>query len=202
MMGQLSGFINRWLPQGGFARSVSLVAGGTAMAQAVAVAASPILTRIYKPVDFGALQVFISLLALALVAGSGRYEVAVLLPEDEQSAIDILAVAVLCVCLTATLTAGVVLICHYHWMLPASMLVLKRYLWVLPVSVLGGGLYQSLSYWVMRHNGYKQIAVTKFTQAGAQVATQLGVGCMIHGSLGLLVMPQAAWPEAGDSCVS
>ena len=183
----LSRLMDRWLPRGGFARNVSIVAGGTAMAQAIAVTASPILTRIYRPVDFGGLQVFISLMALALVAASGRYEVAVLLPEDEQSAIDILGVAVLCVCLTAAVAAGAVLICHYNWMLPASVLVLKGRLWVLPVSVLGGGLYQSLSYWVMRHNGYKQIAITKFTQAGAQVGTQLGAGLLVHGSLGLLV---------------
>jgi O-antigen/teichoic acid export membrane protein len=182
-----SRFMDRWLPRGGFARSVSIVAGGTAMAQAIAVAASPILTRIYKPADFGALQVFISLMALALVAASGRYEVAVLLPDDEQSAIDILGVAVLCVCLTAAVAAGAVLICHYDWILPAGVSGLKGHLWVLPVSVLGGGLYQSLSYWVMRHNGYKQIATTKFTQAGAQVATQVGAGFFIHGSLGLLV---------------
>ena len=187
MSRSFSRFMDRWLPRGGFARSVSIVAGGTAMAQAIAIAASPILTRIYKPVDFGGLQVFISLMALALVAASGRYEVALLLPEDEQSAIDILAVAILCVCLTAAVAAGAVLICHYHWMLPASMSVLRGHLWLLPVSVLGGGLYQSLSYWVMRHNGYQQIASTKFTQAGAQVATQLGAGCLIHGSLGLLL---------------
>ena len=94
------------------------------------------------------------------------------------------ALAIFCVCFTATVTAGVVLICHYHWMLPASMSVLKGHLWLLPVSVFGGGLYQALSYWVMRHDGYRQIATTKLTQAGAQVATQLGAGLVIHGSLG------------------
>jgi O-antigen/teichoic acid export membrane protein len=187
MKRSLSGLMDRWLPREGFARSVSIVAGGTAMAQTIAVAASPILTRIYKPVDWGGLQVFISLMALALVAASGRFEVAVLLPEDEQSAIDILGVAVLCVCLTAAVAAGAVLVCHHVRRLPAGISVLRGHLWVLPLSVFGGGLYQALSYWVMRHHGYKQIAITKFTQAGAQVATQLGAGFLIHGSLGLLV---------------
>jgi O-antigen/teichoic acid export membrane protein len=157
------------------------------MAQAIAVAASPILTRIYRPVDFGALQVFTSLMALALVAASGRYEVALLLPEDEQSAIDILGLALLCVCITASVAAGIVLICHYHWMLPASFVVLKGHLWLLPVGVFGGGLYQALSYWAMRHDRYKQIAASKFTQAGAQVVTQLGAGFVLQESLGLLI---------------
>ena len=179
--------VDRWLPRGGFARSVSILAGGTAMAQGIAIAASPILTRIYKPSDFGALQVFISLMGLAVVAASGRYEVALLLPEDEQSSIDILGLAVLCVCLTAAVTAGIVLVCHYHWMLPASVAVLKGHLWLLPISVFGAGLYQVLSYWAMRHDAYRQIATTKFTQAGAQVVTQLGAGLAIHGSIGLLI---------------
>jgi O-antigen/teichoic acid export membrane protein len=182
-----SRFLNRWLPRGGFARSASILAGGTAMAQVIAVAASPILTRIYNPSDFGALQVFISLMGFALVIAAGRYEFALLLPEDEQSSIDILGVAILCVCLTTMVTTGIVILCHYHWMFPASVLVLKEHLWLLPVSVLGGGLYQVLSYWAMRHNGYRQIATTKFTQVGAMVATQLGAGLVIHGSLGLLI---------------
>jgi O-antigen/teichoic acid export membrane protein len=182
-----SSLFDRWLPRGGFARSVSILTGGTALAQVIAIAASPILTRIYKPADFGALQVFISLMALAVVASAGRYELAILLPEDDQSSIDILAVAIVCVCVTATITAMVVLLTHYHWILPYSVSVLRGNLWLLPVSVLGAGLYQVLSYWAMRHDGYSQIAKSKLTQSGAQVATQLGVGLLCHGSFGLLI---------------
>jgi len=178
---------DRWLPRGGFARSVSILVGGTALAQALAVAASPILTRIYKPSEFGALQVFVSLMALVVVASSGRYEVAVLLPEDEQSAVDVLGVAILCVGLATTICAGIVVICHYYWILPSSVLVLKGYLWLLPFSVLGGGVYQVLNYWAMRRDNYQQIAKSKFTQAGAQVVTQLGVGLLVHGPFGLLI---------------
>jgi O-antigen/teichoic acid export membrane protein len=182
-----SRLLSRWLPPGGFARSASVLAGGTAMAQALAIAASPILTRIYHPRDFGALQIFISLMGFALVIAAGRYEFALLLPEDEQSSIEILGVAILCVCLTTMLAAGMIVILnHYRWTLPASVRILKGQLWLLPVSIFGGGLYQVLSYRAMRHHGYRQIAITKFTQVGAMVATQLGAGLVIHGSLGLL----------------
>ncbi len=178
---------DRWLPRGGFARSVSILVGGTAMAQALAVAVSPILTRIYKPSEFGALQVFISLLALVVVAASGRFEVAILLPEDDQSAVDVLGVAILCVGLATTICAGIVFVCRYRWILPSSFLVLKGYLWLLPFSVLGGGVYQVLNYWAMRQDNYNQIAKSKFTQVGAQVTTQLAVGLLVHGPFGLLI---------------
>lgn len=175
------------MPRGGFARSVSILAGGTAFAQVIAIAASPILTRIYKPSDFGVLQVFLSLMMLAVIASTGRYDLAILLPEDEQSSIDVLALATLCVCATTVITAGIVLFSNYHWILPASVSVLRGYLWLLPFSVLGGGLYQVLSYWAMRHNNYRQIAQSKLSQAGAQVGTQLGVGLLVQGPFGLLV---------------
>jgi O-antigen/teichoic acid export membrane protein len=178
---------HRWLPAGGFARSVSILVGGTAMAQAMAVAASPVLTRIYRPSDFGVLQVFISLTGFVMVVAAGRYEFALLLPEDEQSAFDLLGVAIFCVCLTTTVTAMIVAMFHQHpSMLPAGVAVLKGYLWLLPVSVLGGGLYQALSYRAMRQNAYRQIAATKLTQVAAMVAIQLGAGLVIRGPLGLL----------------
>lgn len=187
MKRSISRLLNRLLPRSGLAKSVSVLAGGTALAQAIGVAASPILTRIYKPADFGALQIFVSLMMFAVIAAGGQYEVAILLPEDEQSSVDILGLAVLCVCLTTTITAVIVLICHYHWILPVSMLALKGHLWLFPISVLGAGLYQALSYWAMRHGGYSQIAKSKFTRTGAQIATQLSVGLLIHGSFGLLL---------------
>jgi O-antigen/teichoic acid export membrane protein len=182
-----SRLLERWLPRGGFARSASILAGGTAMAQVIAIAAAPILTRLYKPGDFGALQVFISLVGLAMVAASGRYDVAILLPEDEQSAIDVLGLAILCVSCSATAAAILATICQYRWILPGSVLLLKGHLWLLPLSVLGGGLYQALNYWALRRGHYAQVAATKFVQAGAQVGTQLGAGLVLHGSLGLLL---------------
>lgn len=157
------------------------------MAQILGVVSAPFLTRIYHPTDFGALQVFISVMALMMVAASGRYEIAVLLPEDDQSAIDLLVLSMICVCVTAILCGGVVVICHYHWILPSNMLILRGLLWLLPFSILGGGVYQSLNYWAMRRDDYKQIAKSKFTQASTQVVTQLGAGLAMHGPFGLLL---------------
>lgn len=181
---------NRWLgllPRSRFAKNVSVIAGGTALAQALAILSSPLLTRIYHPADFGVLQVFISLMSLLLVVASGRYEVAVLLPEEEQDAVDVLVLCVMCVGATTILCAGIIVASHYYWILPSSMLVLRDLLWLLPVSVLGGGIYQTLSYWAMRRGSYEEIAKSKFTQAAAQVLTQLGVGLLIHGPSGLLL---------------
>lgn len=179
--------IAKLLPRNRFARNASILAGGTALAQVLGIVSAPVLTRIYRPSDFGALQIFLSAMALMMVAASGRYEIALLLPEDEQSAIDLLAVSMLCVCSLAVLCGTAVGICHYYWFLPSSMLPLRHILWILPFSVLGGGLYQCLNYWAMRRNNYKQIAKSKVMQAVTQVGTQLAAGLILHESVGLVL---------------
>lgn len=178
--------VERWLPRGGIARNVSVLVGGTALAQMLVIATSPVLTRIYRPGDFGAYQIFVSVLSLALVAASGRYEFAILLPEDEQSAIEVLAIASLCVSMVTLASIAILLVCHFYWILPKSLLLIDKYLWLLPVSLFGAGQYQVLTYWAMRRNAYKQIATTKFVKVGAQVGAQLGGGLFSLGPLGLI----------------
>lgn len=54
------------LPRSSFARNVAVLAGGTAVGQAIVVLASPILTRLYTPEDFGVLAVYTSFLGSSL----------------------------------------------------------------------------------------------------------------------------------------
>lgn len=115
------------------------------MAQVLGIISAPILTRIYHPSDFGALQVFISVMALMMVAATGRYEIALLLPEDDQSAIDLLVLSMLCVCAAALLCGVVVIVCHYYWILPSNMLMLRGLLWLLPFSILGAAFTKVLT---------------------------------------------------------
>ena len=53
------------LPAGSFGRGVAVLAGGTAFGQALAIIASPILTRLYGPEDFGVLAVYTSIIGIA-----------------------------------------------------------------------------------------------------------------------------------------
>jgi len=183
----LSAFLDRWLPRSSIARSVCLLVSGTAAAQSLAILASPLLTRIYTPGEFGILQIFISLMSMTVVAASGRYEVAILLPDDEQAAIDVLVLALACVAVVTLGCIGLVFGLQYYWILPSSMRALRPSLWLLPVSILGGGIYQVLNFWAVRRGDYKQIAKSKLMQATLQVTTQIGAGLLAHGPIGLLV---------------
>jgi O-antigen/teichoic acid export membrane protein len=180
-------WLGRVFPKGGFARNVAVLAGGTALGQAVVVLASPILTRLYTPEDFGALAVYASILLVLVVVASFRYELAIPLPGDDNTAGHLLLLA-LAIVVGLSLLSGLGI-----WLLGARIVSwvntpnLERYLWLLPMSLLGAGIYQALSYWAIRMRAFRQIALTKLNQGLGMVLTQIGVGLLQGGPMGLVL---------------
>ena len=68
---------------------------GTTIAQAIPIAISPILTRIYSPEDFGILALFMAIVMIFGSISNGRYELAIMLPKKDQDAINIFALGLI-----------------------------------------------------------------------------------------------------------
>ena len=69
-----------------FVRNVLTVASGTAVAQAIAMALSPVITRLYGPEAFGQLGVFTSTVSLFAPAEALTLPIAIVLPERDGEA--------------------------------------------------------------------------------------------------------------------
>ena len=82
-------------PESEFGRNVLTLMTGTTIAQAIPVAITPILTRLYTPEDFGLLAVFVAFSTILGSISSGRYELAIMLPENDEDAINIAALCFL-----------------------------------------------------------------------------------------------------------
>lgn len=177
--------IRRLLPKNHFARGVSVLVGGTAGSQVLLVLASPLLTRLYGPDDFGLLAVYASLLAIIGVVSSLRYELAIPLPEDDVEAANVAALSLLLVITTAVLTGVVVLLLSGPISAALGVPALGPYLWLLPIGVLVAGAYKVFNYWAVRTKRFSTIAGTKLRQAIATIGIQL-VGFKL-GSVALLL---------------
>jgi O-antigen/teichoic acid export membrane protein len=93
-----------------FLRSVSTMMKGTAIAQAIPVLISPLLTRIYTPEDYGLFVLFVAVASVLAVIATLRYELAIVVATTEEEAVQIarFALALLCVsCLVIAVTAGI-----------------------------------------------------------------------------------------------
>ena len=186
------------LCKGEFTQKVSLLAGATAGAYALNLAVAPLLTRIYTTAAFGRVQIYTSLMAFVIVFIALRYELSVVLPEDDDVAANLVVVSfTVIVLVTAMLATAVFFALHYHllWRRAAE---LGGYLWLLPIGALGVGIYQLLNTWGLRHHAYKDVALSKFSQIGAQAAVQVGVGLATHGSMGGLIIGDACGRVSGS----
>jgi len=171
----------------GFLYNVVVLSGGTVIGQALVVLTSPIITRLYQPSDLGNLSVYISMASILGVIASWRYETAIPLPQDDETAANLLS---LCLTIILAFTGFIGLIIFFFSERILDLVnapVLRPYLWLLPFSFLAMGLYQVLNYWAIRMDAYISIARTKYSQSIGRVITQVTLGLLSRGPAGLLV---------------
>lgn len=179
--------VRRFLPGTAFGKNAVLLAGATALGQAIIVLSSPLLTRLYTPVEFGVLAVFVSIVSSLSPLGSLNYQLAIPLPEEDDAAANLLALSMGVLVLFSAAVAGVAFVSGEQvagWLNTPS---LGRYLWLLPLSLAGASAYRALSFWAVRKGDYRRIARTRITQSAAQVISQVGFGLGGVGTIGLLV---------------
>lgn len=175
----------RTLTSSPFIRRVATLVSGTALGQAIVALTSPLLTRLYTPADLGLLAVFVAILSPVLSLASLRYEVSIVLPRSDRTAIQLLYLSI-AVTVFASLVTGAIVLVLGGWTANAlNVPRLADHFWLLPLSVLTGGLFQSLSYWGIRKKSFGVISQARLTQSLGMVITQLGFGALTLTPLGL-----------------
>lgn len=186
-MKNLLGKINTKLDaQGGFLKSVGVLAGGTAFAQALGVLVLPLITRLYSPEEFALFAVYTSIVGILSVAICLRFEIAIPLPEKDEDALSLFMLSLLSNILLTTLLAVVIFFFQESLFTLIQQPQLKPYQWLIPIGVFLAGLYGSLQYWATRKKQFSAIAQTRMTQAVSSSAVQIGAGYLSFGVIGLL----------------
>lgn len=178
--------MRRLLPQSAYARNVLTLMTGTSLAQAIPIAISPILTRLYSPEEFGRFALYMAVALIASVLVTGRYELAILLPRQDRDALHIVALAM---ALSIAISAVLLLVVLFFAQPIAVLLgdaALAPWLYWVPASTLLLGLYQSLNYWSNRKAQYKRLAISRTVQSGSAALAQLGIGYAGSGAVGLV----------------
>jgi O-antigen/teichoic acid export membrane protein len=175
------------LPAGGFARNVVTLMTGTTLAQALAILVAPILTRLYGPGDYGVSALYGSILGIFTVAACWRYELAIVLPEKDEDAANVLALSILICFIMAALSFILVAL----FRIPLAQLLgapeLAPWLWFMPLSLIAAGLFQAFNYWSTRRKQFKRLAARTITQSTVTAGVQLGAGAILHPGPGGLI---------------
>lgn len=175
------------LLQSEFLKNVITLMSGTAIAQAIPVLISPILSRLYTPEDFGVLALFMSIAAVISVIATGRYELAIMLPEKKRDAYNVLALSLLFTFVVSVFTFILVVIFKKPVAIFFEEPGIEPWLYFLPVVVLFAGIFQAFNYWSTRHKTFKRNAAGRVSQSTVMSATNLGMGVAKAGSSGLIL---------------
>ena len=165
--------VSRLLPTNTFARGVGVLVGGTVSSRLLLVLASPLLTRLYSPEDFGLLAVYAGLLSLITVIASLRYELAIPLPKDDIDAIYIVQLSFILVLVSTVLTAIFVYVAGGWLTATLDSPALLPFIWLLPLGVLFGGSYNVFRYWAIRAQHFGVVASTTLQQSIGMIAIQI-----------------------------
>ena len=151
-----------------FLSSVFTVAGGTAVAQAIALAALPFITRLYPPELYGGFVIFLAWGGFLLPVVCARFEVAIALPASLRAASAVAWGSLGIATVLSTLCALAVAVA---WLLypPARQDALA----LLPLYVLLGGAVQVLGNWAARVHAYRRLSLSRIVQAAATALLSL-----------------------------
>lgn len=170
-----------------FVKNVLMMAGGTVFAQILGILMTPIITRIFTPEQYGILTVYTSLLALFAGSQSLRYELAIPIADDDESAINVLALSFLILVISSTIFLTLFLFASEIILSVFSAESLFEYRLLIPTGFLLSGAYQIFMIWNLRELAYKDISKTKITQSISSNIAKIGLGLLGLGPVGLIL---------------
>lgn len=170
----------------GGAKDVFDAGFGIVLNQAILLAISPVLSRIYTPTDFGIFAVFFAFVSILSIAITGRYELAILVPSKHKQANQIV-MAALSICLLITLLTGFLLTYFnrqlFEWLNIAQISGLVP---LISASLLLAGCISILNYWLIRQKCFRPISIGRIVQGLVLAVTSIGLGLAGYGAQGMI----------------
>jgi O-antigen/teichoic acid export membrane protein len=171
-----------------FTKNIFTLASGTAVAQAVTLVISPVLSRIYTPEDFGMFAFYMSIVAAFTLIATFRYEMAVMIPKEEASSVTIIYLSLLIDFLLCIFLLIVIIILGLA--IPTNFPInklLRIWLYILPVMVFFQGSSNVFQHWFNRQKRYRILAHAKIINSTGTNGFTLLLGLIGAGTWGLFI---------------
>lgn len=161
-----------------FSRNVITLMTGTTIAQAIPIAISPILTRLFTPEEFGVFAIYMAIAGFLSVVATLRYEHALVLPAS-QTEVDNLFMATFAITTLLSLILLLVII-FFKDEIAAIFNINDIGLWIyiIPLSVFLLGLYNSLNSRLIWLKNFKASASNKVVLSTTNAFSGVSTGVL------------------------
>ncbi|HJE51675.1 MAG TPA: oligosaccharide flippase family protein [Tessaracoccus flavescens] len=170
-----------------FLRHLLTLMSGTAVAQILPIAASPIITRLYSPAEMGVYTLFMAFVTGLLTIATWRYDLAIVLPKRVEDARALVK-------LSNRLSAITCLVLGLGLFIASGPITeamgtpeLKPWLAFAGVVAWAYSQVSIFNYWCNRNKYYKLMSVNRIGQSVTTTGTQLGFGAASLGTAGLVI---------------
>jgi len=156
-----------------FADNVLTLAGGATFAFGVTILASPITSRLFGPEAFGLAELFRSGAIMLSMIACLRYEMAIVLPRNDEDAAPVFALCCIALVAMIALTAILTFLLGTRVLDYLDVVELKPYLWLFPIYVFVLGSTLPIHQWYARQKKFKISAsagvVTSFSTSMGEI---------------------------------
>ncbi|HJL79227.1 MAG TPA: oligosaccharide flippase family protein [Candidatus Marinimicrobia bacterium] len=169
-----------------FSRNVFTLVTGTTIAQIIPIAISPILTRIYTPEDFGVLALFLSVSMLVGAIASARYEQAIILPEKDEDALNLIVLSLSFLVVICCMILMVILLFYGRIVILLNNDAISVWLYFVPLMIFLLGSFNIINVYATRQKQYKMIAKANVYKSLVLATIQIILGVVKSGVSGLI----------------
>lgn len=166
---------NSHLPRssGKFISHVLTLITGNGVAQIINVVGTLLLARLFAPDAFGSFALFVTVVSFLSVLGGARYELAIMLPESDLEAANILLLSVMMLCGISGISFFIVALFHSSVARLLGDAKLGLWLWGAPLALFVNAIYSVLGVWYGRMKRFQKLATARVCQSLAIIFAQL-----------------------------
>ena len=171
-----------------FLRNVILVASGTAGAQAITMAFSPVITRFYGPEAFGVLGTFTAVLAVVTPISALTYPIAIVLPKDDDDARGIAKLSIQLAFFICLVFSFVIFVADKPIAKLLNLEAIADFLFLIPLAMFLHATQQVMQQWLIRKKQFKVSARVAVSQSLILNIAKTGVGFVHPAGAALVVL--------------
>lgn len=166
---------------GEFIKNILTIAKGAVISQAILVLATPLLTRIYNPKDFGELALFVSIASIAGGILTLKFEQAIILPKKDGDAMGLFFLTFIIPLAIGIISIPVFFVLYFF--------VKIKFLYaLLPLGIIGIAVVSAFQGWFSRKKHFKIVSKAAVINSFFNVGVSLLISFLVFIGSGKLII--------------
>ena len=188
---------------------------GTGAAQIISILGSPIITRLYSPVEYGVAALFAAMAGTLGALTCLAYEQSIILPDNDREAANLLGVSLITTVLITIITFLIISLSGGYLLRLVNAPKLMPYLWLMPITILIRGISVAFNSWNTRSKHFARLSFAQVTTQLTTTSTTLAGGfagyangsfmilsAIVGQTLATIILVWQSWLDVGKFMIS